>query len=95
MPPTARMANSQRTMPSAGSMAGWMTKCPYTDTARNSTSAATWSGSRRPTARACRADGFGALSAIHAAPAAMNMARPSRPHSSVNGVMSPSSGTPT
>ena len=75
-------------------MAGWMPKCPYSDTAANSTSATTCNGRRSLAARACSSEGFGALRAIHVAPAARNMARPSKPVSSVNGVMSPMRGRP-
>ena len=45
-------------------------------------------------ARTRSSDASGAFRAIHDAPAAMNIARPSKPHRRVNGVTSPRSGIP-
>ena len=52
MPPRTKIANTQRNAPRAGSMAGWMMKWPYTDTAANRTSAITCNGRRSFAARA-------------------------------------------
>ena len=91
---TTRAAHSQRAGAKAGSISVPTRARANTDTTANSASAITWSGRRRRTARSRSSEGSGALSAAHAAPAARNIARPSRPVSSVKGVMSPSSGTP-
>ena len=91
---TNRIANSQRRMLSEGSIAGWMMKCPYADTTANSTKTATPSGMRSFAARERSLDPISALSATQAAPAAKNIAKPSKPVSSVNGVTRPSKGMP-
>ena len=91
---TYKMTHAQRATPNSGAISGAMRKCPHSDSKTYRMTAATCEANRKLRARWHSRESMGALQAIHDAPAAQNMARPSRPHSNVNGVIRPRSGMP-
>ena len=88
------MTHAQRATPRAGTISGRMMKCPYSDMNTNTRSAMPCMMARTFVARSRNSLVSGAFNAIHEAPAQQNMARPSKPHSSVKGVIRPISGMP-